>query len=600
MEKRTLTDDVHPSLMALGSFVLDLEHGELRSGDGGLAGLRKQSLEVLLILGENAGHVVSKDQLLSRVWPRVVVGEDSLTQVIVEIRRVLGDREHRLVQTVARRGYLLAADLVRPLRLVPAPAADMTKAVAIPAKPQDAVGSAPSLPARGGHRRPVVAAAGIAVLLLAVIAAAPMVMKRAASPPPLQGSEESRPLSSWPDRTPTRSLVILPFVAEGGEADQGWFADALTGDLTSSIGSWKGLFVIGRGTAARFKNPSIDPREVARELAVRYVLRGTVRRDGNRVRLNVTLVDGETGQQHWGEHYDVERDQLAGSLDDIHGNIARTLVVELGTSIGRRVERLRPDQVEADDMAMRGFAVLLRSLGQSNLMEAGRYFEDAVARDSDSIRALAGVSLVNSMGLIFQWLPDREGAIRKSEQAMARLESLDANAEFTLIARASLLNMHSDWEGLLSVSGSLIANFPNGPTSHHHRCSALLRLGRFDESILSCQRAIQISPRDSRVAIWRGLIGMNYFIQAKYADAAAHAREPVTGIPKLPFYWLLLAASLVHDGRESEARRLLEDFAERFPGFDPAALREMWPAANAAFVAGRERIILAVDQLARR
>ena len=140
----------------------------------------------------------------------------------------------------------------------------------------------------------------------------------------------------------------------------------------------------------------------------------------------------------------------------------------------------------------------------------------------------------------------------------------------------------------------MIAHFPSDHTSHHHRCSALLRLGRFEESVPSCERALRISPRDSRVPIWHGLIGMNRFMQGRYAEAAERARLTVGGLPHLPFYWLLLAASLERDGQSEEARRVWADFRARHPTFALTQATSMWPATQPDFVAGRDVIVATV------
>jgi TolB-like protein/DNA-binding winged helix-turn-helix (wHTH) protein len=544
--------------LRLGGYMLELDTGELRGANGQLAPLRRQALDVLRVLGEQAGHVVSKDELMRRVWPAVVVGEDSLVQAIADIRRALGEAGHQLLRTVPRRGYMLMPD----------------------AAPGDVVTPA----AQSWPWLPVL----IVLALLAAVAAGFLLM-------PARDTLSVR--DPLPATVSSRSLVVLPLEADAASADESWFADAVTGDLTSSLGRWPDLFTIGRGTAQRYKGKSVDPRDVARELGVRYVVRGTVRRDGDRVRLDMALVDGETGVMRWTQQYDIERAQLAQSLSDVRGGIARTLLIEMGRSVGERTARLKPEQVAADDLAMQGFGVLLRGMSAENFSEAGRLFEQAVAKDPESIRGLAGVSLANSMGVIFRWVPDPAAALRRSEQAQARLDSIDANGHMALVGRASLTNLRADWEGLLLIAGTLIEQYPSDATSHHHRCSALLRLGRFDDSIPSCERAIRISPRDSRVAVWHGLIGMNRFMQARYAQAAEHARQTVTANPKIEFYWLLLAASLAQDGRRDEAEQVVKDFRARFPNFVAAEIPTRWPARNPRFVEGRDRIVTTVREL---
>ena len=553
--------------LQLNGFVLDLANGELRTENQELSELRKQALSVLLVLGSRVGHVVAKDELMRRVWPNVVVEDGSLVQAIAEIRRVLGDSEHRLVRTAARRGYMLVADAAAD----PLPAVSATKA--------------PSRPAPWSWIPLVV----VLVLVAAVAAGIALIKPNAAStpvrPPPL------------PSEVPTRSLVVLPLESEGVWREENWFADAVTADLTSTLGRWPSVFVIGRDTARTYKGKTVDPRDVARELGVRYVIRGAVRRDGERVRLDLAMVDGESGAQHWTEQIDVERAQLAQSIDDIKGGIAKALLIEVGRAVGERVAKMEPKQIEADDLAMHGFAIFLRGVSQENFLEARQLFEQSLAKDPNSIRGLAGVSMSNSFGVIMQWMPDRAASVQRAEETLARLVSIDPNGHLTLMSLASLANMRGDWEGVSLVAGTLLEQYPNDPTSHHHRCSSLLRLGSFEESISSCQRAIKISPRDSRVAVWHGLIGMDHFMLGQYAQAADYSRRTVTANPKLTGYWPLLATSLARDGRREEGAGVLKDFIERNPGFETSRIPAMWYGKHPSFVEGRDRMIVTLREM---
>jgi TolB-like protein/DNA-binding winged helix-turn-helix (wHTH) protein/tetratricopeptide (TPR) repeat protein len=541
--------------LAWPGFVLDLARGELLDADGAPAELRAQALKVLLLLGERAGQVVGKDELMRRVWGEVVVTEDSLVQAVGDIRRVLGDTRHERVRTVPRRGYLLT----------------LPSAAALPA-------TLPAAPAQAtASRRPGgPAALGVACLLLAVALAGVLAVRGGGAGPPAS----------------LRSLAILPFESAEVSANDAWFVDALTGDVTTKAARWSGVFVIGAGTMRGYKGKDIDPRQVARELGVQYVLTGRVRRDGERVRIDVALIDGANGRAAWSDQIDVPRAELPRSVGDIAGGVMRVLWMEWGQAIGERIATLSPAEAEADDLAMRAFAIHLRSLGPDNLEQARELFEQALAKDGRSLRALAGVSLVNSMNISFGWTKDAEASERRSQEALDRMETIDNHAHLTLLARASLSNARGDWQAQYAAGEALIRGWPNEPTSHHHRCSSLLRLGRFDEAIPACDRALKISPRDSRAPTWHGLAGMNEFMRGRYAAAAERARLQVTGNPKVPFYSLLLAAALIEDGRGDEAQRAIEDLRARHPGFGAARAKALWPVARAhpQFAAGLERI----------
>lgn len=253
----------------LSGFVLDLAAGELLTPDRQLAGVRKQALEVLLLLGARAGQVVGKDELMRAVWPDVVVGEGSLAKAISDIRHVLHDHDHRLIRDVARRGYMLVPD--------PAPL-DQSPAVPAATDSNFALGQTRAL-----RRAPLTALTVLLVGIVALIAVAAWLNnERQRNPAALSAS----PLGS---QVPSVSLVVLPLKAESGTAED-WFADAITTDLTTSMGRMSGSFVIGRSTAFTYKGKEVDPRNVARELGVRYVVLGSTRR-GRRARA-AELVDG--------------------------------------------------------------------------------------------------------------------------------------------------------------------------------------------------------------------------------------------------------------------------------------------------------------------
>jgi TolB-like protein/tetratricopeptide (TPR) repeat protein len=397
-----------------------------------------------------------------------------------------------------------------------------------------------------------------------------------------------------------RTFAILPFESDDPASADAWFADAITGDLNTMVARWRaGVHVIGRGTMQAYKGKGADPRAVGRELGVAHVLTGRVRRDGDRVRIAVELIDTASGRVLWARPFDVERGELPGLVGDIAGGIAKALFIEIGDVVTRNLQPLDPAQADADDLAMRGFSVFLKSVGPDSFEQSRQLFEQALLRDPDSLRALGGVSLTNSMNVSFNYTADRQASMRRSEQALVRLEAIDPTGHLTLVSRASYRLSSADWAGQFAVGEELIRHFPNDPTSYHHRCSSLLRLGRFDEAIPACDRAIRISPQESRTPIWHGLAGMNEFMRGNYAAAAERARVPTVANPNLYFYPLLLAAALALDGRRDEAQQVIDEARRRIPGLDSARAYARWSKVNAdpKFVEGLDIIVATAREL---
>lgn len=567
--------------LALGTLVLDMERGELLDAQGRPAALRAQALKLLLVLGDHAGQVVSKEELQRRVWGDVIVTEDSIVQGIGDIRRLLGDDGHTLLRTVPRRGYVLDAQ----------PAAAVGAAVppiAGSGPPGGEAAAAPgAAPLGAGTRLRRARPAALAALAVMFAAFAVGVLWR-------------------DDPIPQRSLAILPFESEDPDSADAWFVDAITADVHTIVARWEsGLKVIGRGTMRRYKGQFADPRAVGRELGVAHVLTGRVRRDGERVRIAVEMVEATGGRVVWTQPFDIDRAELPGSIGDIAGGIGKALAIEIGDIVTERGRRLDAAQADADDIAMRGWSVHLKGVSADNFAQARQYFEQAVARDPQSIRGLAGLSITHSMDVSFTWSGEAAESMRRSKEALDRAEAIDPHAQLTLLARASYLLSRGDWSGQFAVSEELIRNFPNDPTSHHHRCSSLLRLGRFDESIPACERAIRISPNESRTPVWNGLIGMSEFMLGNYKAAAGRARVPATANHNLPFYELLAAVALAQDGQGDAARRAFDEFRRRHPAWDSRRIVQAWlsvddPALSSAdpkFVAGLQRIIATAREL---
>ncbi|MEO7854387.1 MAG: winged helix-turn-helix domain-containing protein [Rubrivivax sp.] len=545
--------------LAWSGFVLDLARGELFDEAGRPTELRAQALKVLLALGEQAGQVVGKDDLMQRVWGDVVVTEDSLVQAIGDIRRVLGDQAHARIRTVPRRGYLLAVE-------APAPAA----------QPGQPAPESPPVPpaAKPSPRWPRWVAGGL--LLAAVIGIAAWWMQPH-------------------DDAPPRSLAILPF--EGEAAAEDWFVDGVTGDLTAILATWPEATVIGRGSTAGYKGKAVDPRDIGRELGVRYVLTGRARREGDQVRLAVSLIDARSGKVAWSELRDVPRAELSALVGDVAGGIARTLLVEFGDAVAADAQALGPQQARADDLAMQGTAELLRSVSREGWERSRQLFEEAVRLDPQSPRGLSGVALVNANLVLWDWTDDRQAAISRAEEALARADLIAPDLIATRLARASVAHLHRDYPGLLVIGDELVAQFPNDPTSHHHRCSALLRLGRFEESLAACARAARISPRDSRVSVWQGLSGFNQFQLGRHAEAEQSLRQSVLANPRVPFYGVVLAAAVAEQGRRDEAVKLLAETTARHPTYNQASMAGFWVAPDARFIAGRDRLIAVAGEL---
>jgi DNA-binding winged helix-turn-helix (wHTH) protein/TolB-like protein len=562
--------EVGTGRLQLGSFVLDMNARELLTSEGQLAGLRKQALDVLLVLGSRAGQVVSKDELMHRVWPRVVVGEGSLTQAIADIRRVLGDNEHRVVRNVARRGYLLVTDPI--LEAGPSKSNNSLPA-GLPATTAAAVG-------HGGRRWPMILfAAGVAGWLGWF-------------------SFDRLPVDAARDGFPARShlgpvsMVVLPPEVEGDVA--AGFPEVLLDDLIMEVGRLGTSAVIARQTAQTYKGRSVDPREVARELRVRYVVQGRLRSEEANLQLSLVLIDGDTGAHRWSEKFIVERARLNQALDEFVIKLARYLQVEVIRSAGARVADLSPAAVTAEDLNMQGRSIWYRGFNPQNLVQALALFEQAVALDRDS-PAWAGIAIMSILGGENGWLPDRKAAFNRVEAASENLNRIDPESFSAMQVKTMVAAIRKDRPATLRLSKAWSERYPQAISLGGYG-SALLFNGRAEDAIAPLEQALRLSPRDVFRAEWQYRLAMAYFVLGRYEQAREWALTGQLSNPGLPWPPVHAAAE-VRLGRTGEGKQLLDAFLMRHPGYEASRIAERLDASDLNFIEGRARLIASLRKI---
>ncbi len=569
MNDRATAGEAAASRLRLGGCVLDLAQGDLLGTDGRPAPLRRQALEVLLVLGRQANQVVTKDELMRLVWPDVVVGDGSLAAAVADIRRVLGDGDHRLVRNVARRGYMLVPEAEPPAG---APHGDGVAAHPLEAAPHAAAPSRRVLFALLGG----LSAMGVGAAWFAA----------------------HRPAGPAATAPPAISIVVLPLGVEGDAADTEWFADALLGDVIAEVSRLHGSLVIGRDTALTYKGRELDPRVVARELAVRWVVRGNVRYADNRVRLSVALLDGETGAQRWADSFDAERASLRLLLDEFVQTLARLLVHEVYRSNAARAQRLSPQQITADDLAMQGIALWLRGFTRENVLQANELFERAVALDPKSQHGWGGINYTTLHALSNGWLADPAAGQRRLAEVWARLEQLDPDSFYGYQARVTRAYSKQDWPAMLALTQAWTERHRHALAYPAHG-GALIFNDRPDDAVEALERALRISPREAFRVEWQYRLALAHYIAGRYdkaRDWGLTAQRTNAGLTWPPIH----AAALLELGDRNAAQQAFDEFAARHPEMDAAAVVARLPGTTPRYVAARDRLVAALRSLGLR
>jgi TolB-like protein/DNA-binding winged helix-turn-helix (wHTH) protein len=304
-------DAAGPLAYRFGGFTLDLARGALLGPGGAEVPLRPKSFALLRLLVESAGRLLDRDAIMAAVWPDVTVTDDSITQCVRDVRRALGDEAGRLLRTVPRRGYLLAAEVSRA-RPSPAPA-DGSPTSFEEAPRQATTGPVGTTTTAGLPSRRI--ALATAVLLLLALAAT--------------GAWWPRPSGTPAGGKP--GIAVLPFDNLGGDEATGRLADGLTEDVITDLARFRGLDVIARNSTETYKGKPVDIRQVGKDLDVGYVLEGSIQRQNDLMRVTAQLIDTRTGAHVWTDRWDrPTRDLFA-----VQAEVAERVGVALGGPMGR-------------------------------------------------------------------------------------------------------------------------------------------------------------------------------------------------------------------------------------------------------------------------
>jgi TolB-like protein/class 3 adenylate cyclase len=348
------------------------------------------------------------------------------------------------------------------------------------------------------------------------------------------------------------SIVVLPFANLGGDPEQDYFVDGITESLTTDLSRIDGSFVIARNTAFTFKGKAMDVQKLGRELNVRYVLEGSVQRGGNRLRVNVQLIDVETGNHLWAERFDKPITDLFDMQDEIVSSLANALNAQLIEAEARRAERsLHPDAV---DLSFQGSSCWNKGMTPEHLAQAKRFFERALTLDPGNIEALVGIAAADAASAAFFIVNDRDARFAAAEAALTKALSMSprhARAHMFLGAVQILTKRAA--QGIRECERALALD-RNLADAHGIIGSAMVFIGRGAETEAHIQQAFRLSPRDTDAFRWMFYAGVAKQFLGDDAEAVAWLRRCIEANRNYPSAHFQLAASLALLGSLEEAR----------------------------------------------
>ena len=500
--------------------VLDTDTRELRRGLERIA-VEPQVLDLLVYLVENRDRVVTKDDLIASVWGGRIVSDAALTSRIYAARKAIGDtgRDQKLIRTMARKG----------LRFIG------------------------TLDARVCEKMPRPAAAPLSIEALAAL----------------------RPAVRLPERP---VIAVLPFNNMSDDPEQEYFSDGISEDLITGLSRLRWFFVIARNSSFIYKGRSVHVKQVGEELGAGYVVEGSVRKNGGRVRITVQLNEVGSGSHVWAERYDRDAADVFAVQDEITEAIVASIEPRLYAAEHYRARRKPPSSMDAWELVMRALAHY--SLVSARDQEiAQELLLQAIAIDPNYSQALGLLGASYAFGAHMGWA-DASIVVPLAERAAlaaVRLDGEDPWAHHALGGVHLLLRRFDDAIAALELALHLNPSFSH---AQNYYASALAFCGRWREAVEAANRALRLSPRDPAVALNYGSAALAHYIGGNYEDAIRMAQTAIRLRADFTGALRVLVAAAGISGQEDLAAAALQELRRAQPNVSRAWIINNVPIKN--------------------
>ena len=393
---------------------------------------------------------------------------------------------------------------------------------------------------------------------------------RAVAAPPAAGS---------PALPHKPSIAVLPFANMSGDAEQEYFSDGMTEDLITDLSKISALFVIARNSSFAYKGQSVKVQEIGRDLGVRFVLEGSIRKAGNRVRITAQLIDAGSGGHLWAERFDRDLTDIFATQDEVVEKIVRALAVTLTQGEERRLRRRGTGNVQAYEFWLRARELLSRST-REGVAQARAMHLRAIELDPHFAAPHAGLALAAISDYVSDWAPDPAQALDESERWARRALELDDQEPVSHMALGNALLWRRDLEGALAEFRRMIALDPNFAQGHTAIGLALMYAGRPAEALESMAIATRLDPHHSSIVLH--FLAQAHFSLGQYETAAKQLLERIARTPGTDSSRMLLASCYGHLGRADDAHAAWAELLKVNPGFSLTQRERVLPYKNAA------------------
>jgi TolB-like protein len=496
--------------------VLDRDRRELIRGAGAIA-IGPQVFDLLVYLVENRERVVSKDNLLDAVWGGRIVSESTLTSHINAVRKAIGDsgEEQRLIRTVVRKGFRFVGDVREAQSTV-----------------------------------------------------------RVLEAQPAQSNEAPGQALTLPDKP---SIAVLPFLNLSGDPQQEYFADGMVEDIIVAMSRIRWLFVIARNSSFAYKGRAVDAKQMGRELGVRYLLEGSVRKAANRVRITGQLIDATTGTHLWADRFEGTIDDIFDLQDQITESVVGAIAPHLERAEIERAKRKPTESLDAYDFYLRGMANLHRGTREA-VDEALPLFYKAIGLDPVFASACAMAAWCHFWRKVNGWTVNRSQKVAEGARLARRAIEL-GKGDAVALARSghALAHLAGDIDGGIALVDRALLLNPNLAAAWF--LGGFLRVwrGKPDDAIERFAHAMRLSPLDSETYRMQAGTAMAHLLAGRYDSASSWAEKALRDLPTFLMAVGIVAASHALAGRMDEARQAMRHLRQLDPGLRFANLKDWLP-----------------------
>jgi adenylate cyclase len=395
-----------------------------------------------------------------------------------------------------------------------------------------------------------------------------------ATPAPLAVGPHALPLPDKP------SIAVLAFQNMSGDPEQEYFSDGITEDITTNLSKHRGFFVIARNSSFTYKGQAADLTRVGRELGVRYVLEGSVRKAGHRVRITAQLIDATNGSHLWAEKYDRNLHDVFAVQDEITREIVGSLAPEMLGAEMQRARRKDPQTLDAWEHAIRAQWHLARLTREDNA-EALRLATQSTHLNPGATAGLNIAAFAHIYDAVYGWSPSPAQSFVAAHEAARRAVALDARDEVSQSALGTSELFMGQHDSAVARLRNAVELNPNFTWAHGDLGLALACSGKPDEAAGPLNEAIRLSPRDQFCFLWIYLLSFAAFMAGRYEEALDHADRSLRQNSNVPGPYRLRAACLSQLGRMEEARAALTDFLRLVPTATITSMRAQVPLKHA-------------------